>query len=770
MKYNSHPNKTLIQHLLEVKDYSINQIPQKYKEAYIIIAYCHDFGKYTSYFQDYLRSKKRSSLSNHGFISAIFGAYIGFKQFGEGDILPLIIYNVIINHHGSLENFSENLPYSFKNVTRENMSSNLLEKVDIAYNQMKDIKLNMDAIIEDMSVLGIKQEFIDFMNATHVIEDVLGKLKKLDLQSRRSLKSHDNYFIHQMLYSALIFADKLSAADIPLISEQYVSFQELNIARKAKFTKSNDTIDIVREEIFNNVVNKLEKEYNNSRIFSITAPTGTGKTITGFFAALKLKELLGDDRKIIYSLPFTSIIEQNYERIYDLFDNVKGFEKNHSRFILKHHSLSNVEYENEYRDYSKTEAELLIENWTSGVIITTFVQLLETLIGTRNRMLKKFISIKRTIIILDEVQAIDIKYFALVEYVLKKICEYFDVYIIIMTATKPLILTEAIELVEDNEKYFKQFNRTKLIVDIENKPVDEFITEFIDRLENKSYMIVCNTIKESLDIYKGIKNLDRDVYYLSTNLLPIHRQKRIQEIKDKLSRREKIILVSTQVVEAGVDLDFDIVIRDMGPIDSIIQCAGRCNRNSGGNIGEVYIKSIIDQNGRPFSNYIYGSTLINISKDLLSKENIIYEKGYYELINEYFRVIKENKSQQESRDYIESILNLNFSDGEYSLKTFSLIKDNPGYIDVFFIYDDTAELAYEKYKTLLTIKDYEKKREIYLSIQKDIRNYTISVPVKYYRLFTQERGLIILPKEGVKDYYNEECGFIREDNEECLIF
>ena len=88
-----------------------------------------------------------------------------------------------------------------------------------------------------------------------------------------------------------------------------------------------------------------------------------------------MKELLGDNRKIIYSLPFTSIIEQNYDVLFDVFRGIEDFEQNYSSYIIKHHNLSTVEYESEYRDYTKTEAELLIENWSSGVVVTTFVQL-----------------------------------------------------------------------------------------------------------------------------------------------------------------------------------------------------------------------------------------------------------------------------------------------------------------------------------------------------------------------------------------------------------
>ncbi|MCF6464458.1 CRISPR-associated helicase Cas3' [Clostridium sp. Cult2] len=770
MNFDSHPGKPLVQHLVEVRDYSIHQVPFEYKKAYEMIALCHDFGKYTSFFQRYLKDNEKSSLSNHGFISAIFGAYLSLLRLGEESILPLIVYNTIIHHHGNLENPSSNLPNSFKNISINNLPPKIFEKVDIGYIQIQDIRNNIKSIKEDMNYLNISLEFEEFIGKQNVIEDTLGKLKRLELLSKRNLKSEKNYFIHQLLYSFLISADKISASNTPIFGEKYVEFEEMEKARIDKFGKPRNLIDSMRTEIFTNVIDTIEKEYKNGKIFSITAPTGTGKTMTGFFAALKLKKLIGGDRKIIYSLPFTSIIEQNYDAIYGLFNIIEDFQKNFSSYIIKHHNLSTVEYESEYRDYSKTEAELLIENWSSGVIITTFVQLLETLVGSRNRMLKKFSSIRSSIIILDEVQAIDIKYFELVDYILKKACEYLDVRIIVMTATKPIILTEAIELLENNNLYFEQFNRTKLMPNVEYKTLNEFIDDFTDELEEKSYMIVCNTIKQSLKIYEELKTLDRDVYYLSTNILPIHRRQRIEEIKDRLFEGDKIILVSTQVVEAGVDLDFDVVVRDMGPIDSIIQCAGRCNRNNKNEIGEVYVYSIIDDTGRSYGSYVYGHTLMDITRSLLKKEETIYEKDYYELINKYFKKIKENKSQQISRNYIESIEKLDFSDGEYPLAKFSLIQNNPGYIDVFFIYDDVAELTYEKYRALSSIKNYKEKREKYLDIQKNIKDYTISVPAKYFRTFTSDSGMIFLPREGIDQFYNFETGFIREDDNECIIF
>lgn len=769
MKYYSHPDKKLIKHLTEVRDISIGQVPNEYKKAYEIIALCHDFGKYTSYFQNYLWDKKKSNLSNHGFISAVFSSYLGLIQFGEGNILPLIIYNTVLHHHGNIESFSANLPNKFKKVSRMNFPINVLEKIDIAYEQIKDMKKNIDYIVPDMNDLGILKEFEEFVLEERVIEKTLGKLKKLDLLSIRGLKTEKNYFVHQMLYSALISADKISASNIFIPEAKYTDYKTLNTIREDKFGKPTKSIDKIRTEIFETVLENIEENNDKSHIFSITAPTGTGKTITGFFAALKLKELLGEDRKIIYSLPFTSIIEQNFDVLFDMFKGIDNFEQNYSSYIIKHHNLSTVEYESEYRDYTKTEAELLIENWSSGVIVTTFVQLLETLVGTRNRMLKKFNSIKGSIIILDEIQAIDIKYFDLVDYILKKACEYLDVRIIIMTATKPLILTDALELLEDSEKYFKCFKRTRLIPKIENVTIDDFIAEFIENLEEKSYMIVCNTIKESLEVYKKLKGIDRQVFYLSTNILPIHRKERILEIEERLQEDDNIILVSTQVVEAGVDLDFDVVIRDLGPIDSIIQCAGRCNRNNKNKIGDVYVYSIVDETGKKFGKYVYGNTLIDISGNLLEGEKEIYEEQYFKLINDYFNMIKENKKQK-SKNIIESIETLDFSEGEYSLNRFSLIQNNPVYIDVFFIYDDIAEEVYEKYINLSKIKNFNEKREIYLEIQKHIKDYTLSIPDRYFRSFASERDIVFLPREGIEQFYDDKMGFKREDNDDCMIF
>lgn len=768
MSYYSHPERLLIDHLKEVKDIGIGKLPIEFRDAFEIASLSHDFGKYTRYFQDYLNTKEKNELANHGFISAIFGAYLSFNRFGEESYLPLLIYNSILHHHGNVDNLSLNLPNKFNNTKKTDYNFNLLNKIEIFGKQIIDIEANKNIIAEDMKVLGLDKEFFKFIE-DNMIHTILLRLKKLESKNSRQL--NDNiYFDHQAIYSALIYADKISASRVKYDEPLYGGFDILNQIKNNNLTDKVKEINKIRSEIFTKVQQTIEVKNQESNIFFITAPTGTGKTYAGFYAALKLREKLNLKGKIIYALPFTSIIEQNYDAITKIYEGLDDYEKNKGRYIIKHHNLAKTDYESEYQNYTKTQSELLIENWESGVIITTFVQLFETLVGNRNRMLKKYINFYDSVILLDEVQSIDIKYYKLVEFALEKICKLTNSKIIMMTATKPMILTEGVELLENHKDYYKFFNRTKLVPKLDKISINEFVDEFSEDIEDRSYLIVSNTINQSLEIFDKLSYLDREIYYLSTNILPIHRRQILSEISDKLKNKEKIILVSTQVVEAGVDLDFDEVIRDIGPLDSIIQCAGRCNRNGNKDIGDVKIYRMIKDNGHTYASNVYGSSIINITVELLENKDYILEKDFLDLIDEYFKQVLENKSQAESEEFIKAIKTLDFSEGDSSISKFSLIKDNPMYQDVIFIYDEIAEKAFEDYKRIIKIKDFEEKREMYLEIGQLLKNYTLSIPFKYCKAFTEESGILILPNIGIEQYYDEKTGFKRDNNDETMIF
>lgn len=771
MKYYSHPNKNLRDHLIEVRDISIDKVPYSLKAPVEIATICHDFGKYTSYFQEYLKGKNKSDLSNHGFISGIFGAFVTFEKLGDDEYLPLIIYNSILHHHGNLEIFSENLPNKIRISKKTDYPIKLLIKVELAEKQIMDIRKNKDHIIDDFKLFNLDKEFIEFLESDNIIEKTLERLKKQEFKFNRSKNQEKFYFIHQTIYSALISADKISASGITYNGALYSNLNSLEEIRSRKFQgKDSNIINLIRKNIFNEVMDNVEKNYNHSKLFSITAPTGTGKTYTGFFTALKLKELLGLEGKIIYALPFTSIIEQNYYAIIDIFKEIDEYKLSSSRYIIKHHNLSKTDYVVGDQEYAKTQSELLIESWESGVVITTFVQVFETLIGHRNKMLKKFLSFRNSIILIDEIQSIDIEYYNLIEYALERLSEYMNCRIIIMTATQPLILEKSLELLPNNEIYFNKFNRTKIVPKLNKITIEEFVDAFIEKLEEKSYLIVCNTINQSINIYNSLKDLDREVYYLSTNILPFERVNRIKEITNKLKNKDKIVLVSTQVVEAGVDMDFDEVIRDLAPLDSIIQCAGRCNRNYSKEQGKVFVYNMVNEKQEPYGKYIYGNTLLNLTRQLLKKQDFIEEKNYFDLISQYFHYVKKYKSQQKSNEYIESLKILNFTKDDGGINSFSLIKDNPDNQDVLFLFNEEAEETYKNYKEIFEIKNYQEKREKYLELGQILKNYTLSIPSKYCRSFVQDYGILVLPREGIEQFYDEDTGFIRDDKDESLIF
>lgn len=764
----------MITHLTQVKELSTSQVEENYKKPLEIISYCHDFGKYTTYFQSYLfsKNKEKSNLSNHGFISSLFAAYTAFAIFKE-EYLPYMIFNVVLHHHGSLENPSGNLPEKFTEIG-DSDDYKLIGKIDAALKQIEDMKNNRKYIEEDYKKLGYGKYFNSFIDNVNV-EELLLRIKKIDFKFDRFNKNEKNYFIHQTLYSALISADKMSASNTIIPKESYVDYYILNnIKEKALGKMETNKINKIRSEIFKNIQDELEKSYKENKLFSITAPTGTGKTYSGFFAALKLKDLLGQKRRIIYSLPFTSIIEQNYQNIYDFLQKINGFNEKSSTYIIKHHNLSNIDYVDYEEDYNKLQAELLIENWSSAIVVTTFVQLLETLIGSRNRMLKKFNSIKGSIILLDEVQAIDIKLYKVVDFILRAATTYLDCRIIMMTATKPLILKESHELLKNNEVYFSNFNRTVIIPYTKKEKIEDFIERFLEKVENKSYLIIVNTINSSLKIYDELRKAEIEVYYLSTNLLPKHREERIKFIKRKLDKGEKIVLVSTQVVEAGVDLDFDEVYRDIAPIDSIIQSAGRCNRNGKKPYrGIVNILFLINDKEEYYAYSVYGKTLVNISKNILCNYREIEESTYYEVIKSYFEEVNKNINDEISQGFIQSIDKLYFSKAnidECSINRFSLIKKSRDYIDVFLRVDNKGEEIFQKLLELLIEKNIKKKREMYLAIKNEIRDYTLSIPIKYKGKIDTDQIIINLPKEGCDEYYNEDTGFFRGDEEEYLIF
>jgi len=798
----SHPGRLLVEHLKTTAQNMSLSIKNKkmsfQQEVDIkilsnvgwIIGFTHDFGKATTYFQDYLNEKdenkkkelKNKKETNHSFISSLFtyqmvSSYLKNNKLLDNNIyqyLPLLSYVIVKRHHGNLINIDDEI----------NFLQQIIDDHSLIQKQFESIYWQeLKSIIDICHYVKIdKYDFQDiglFLNTIFKIER-----KKWRKYCRNP--SIDLFMLFQIVFSLLLSSDKKDAIGIedsydhPEIREDLV-----DVYRQKKFGKvnSNFLINPIRNEIYDIVCKSINNLDLNDKIYSIDVPTGTGKTLTGFSFALKLRQKLINNNgfipKIIYCLPFLSIIEQNFDVFEEIFKVVFDKKPNNS-LLIKHHHLAEIKYKNNKNEELPTdESQFLIEGWESEIIVTTFMQLFHTLISNKNRMLRKFNAMINSIIILDEIQTVPYKYWYLMRKFFYHFAENFNTRFIFMTATQPLIFQkqEIVQLVSHKDKlrYINQLNRINFINKSSEKQrieqFNEILCKEIIKYPDDDFLIVLNTINSSIKVYDEIEKfikrqniLDIKIYYLSTNIIPLHRIQRINDIKDKEKKMRKII-VSTQLVEAGVDIDVDRIYRDFAPFDSLNQVAGRCNRNFSKNKkkGTVTLYTLKDK--QEFYKYIYGKSdmaVIN-TKRVLEEKTILSEKDFLNLGTNYFETLQDYNDKSE--DILKSICKLKFKD---ACDDFNLIDSNYPTTDLFIEINDDAEKVWEQYKNIREEKDVFKRKSLFNGIKKDFYNYIISVPEKKFSN-ESEYHISFINKEQLGTVYNRNTGFIRTDQYEYII-
>jgi len=416
--------------------------------------------------------------------------------------------------------------------------------------------------------------------------------------------------------------------------------------------------------------------------------------------------------------------------------------------------------------------------------VTTFIQFFYSLISNRNKAIRKFHNIVNSIVILDEVQAIPYRYWLLLNKMMHFLAENFNIYFILLTATQPLLFDEEKKeiksLIKDKTKYFNALNRVELTLNLESLCLDDFkkiLEKDVIKNPTKDFLIVLNTINSSQEIYKFVKDLKleyTEYYYLSTNIIPKVRLARIEDSKKET--RERKIIISTQLIEAGVDLDVDIVYRDFAPLDSINQVAGRCNRNYNYKKGLVKIFTLKEEEKkREYYKYIYDSFIISKTKDTLDTfkkmgNNKIEEKDFLSLNNFYFDKVCRGKADDDSKEILEEVIKLNFEE----LSKFELIEDHYRKVDIFVEVDKEAQRVYKKYRELgLIKKNFERKNE-FLKIRNNFYEYVISIPYQYAADFIEDKDMGYISKEEIEQgyYYDQEIGFKRDkqNNGGVLIY
>ncbi|KUK43597.1 MAG: Crispr-associated helicase Cas3 [Methanothrix harundinacea] len=808
-KLKSHPDKLLVDHLQNVGTLCRKTISEKVlnmddadllTDAAYIIGVTHDLAKGTNFFQEYITEtdeKRKKSLkarenTHHGLLSAFF-TYAVIKDYlsqsgrigGLADYLPIISFLAVKRHHGNLSNTLDEI--SEVHAEREKILKTAEEQINSM--DLAEIEEILSSLLTgDMSDLKIDVNAL----RNYILNSASKDIGRKDKRFIRSLGSKGDlypYFVTQFLYSALLDADKTDAG------LDGVNLKRLDLAEDLvdryrdahHFSTNQENINSLRNQIYEDAIESITAWNLDDKILSLNVPTGTGKTLASLSLALKLRERLNDERKfkprVIYALPFLSIIDQNYGVFEDVLN--PGGEGVDSRLLLKHHHLADVKYKTEENEFEVDKSRLLLEGWNSEIIVTTFWQLFNTLFSNRNRQLRKFNKLANSIIILDEVQAIPHQYWQLTHDALKLLCDKFNSYVIFITATQPLIFEEATgeikEIAQKKEEYFRGLNRIELIPKIESAlTLDEFkalLEEDLTEKKDKDFLVVLNTIGSAQEVYAFIQSLKLENtkgFFLSTNVIPKERLKRINEIRNSGSGETKEptrkVIVSTQLIEAGVDIDADIVYRDFAPLDSINQVAGRCNRNSAKDDKGTVSIFILKDDKKEFYKYIYDPFLISNTLDILKPiKEPIKESEFLDLNNRYFKAVKRGMGDQDSKDNLDYIAGLAFKDLS---KNFKLIEEDYPRVDVFVEINKEAAEIWRQYQDLQSEKDHIERTKRYLKIKKEFSEYVISVPEKFARSLVVENGDIgYISIHELANYYDGETGFKREKaGEGSLIF
>jgi CRISPR-associated endonuclease/helicase Cas3 len=721
------------------------------------MGYTHDLGKGTLYFQKYLddmiqkgKSDVDVELKSHGLLSALY-TYLQLRDYNKK--LALMAYVIVKKHHGNLGNIS--IEFKSNSVYIGNQKKILRKQIEALD------KEELNRILSSLSLKIIDAELLD------ILDEIRDEADEYE-DKLSDNQDFEDYVLFKFLFSVLILADKEDAIFHDQQNIEYdLPYDIVDKYKKIKFKNNSSNLGDIRNRIYDEVNESVKKA--NNRIMSITVPTGTGKTLTAMAAALSLNKKVREEMKIIYCLPFTSIIDQNYNEYSTMIEKVMGKEKVTNDRLLKHHHLTDLSYINEEKNFKSNESRFLIENWNSQIVVTTFMQFFETVFSNRNDILIKYNSLSNSIVLLDEVQTVPYKYWLIINKLFKFMTERLNMYFIFITATQPLIFgkDEIEPLIKNEDEYFKAFRRTKLHINHQKLKFSDFLLEVQQMIfdnNSKNILIILNTVKAAQETYDHISNLklkNTNIHFLSTGIIPKERWKRINKIKK--GKRRKIV-VSTQLIEAGVDIDMDIVVRDMATLDSINQSAGRCNRESRGEyLGDVYLYHITNESGREYCRFIYDSFLIEVTNKVLQDKNLVFEQDYLNLNRDYFNNVYGGMSRDESRKLMNMISTLRFEDIE---NNFELI-ENQNKVSVFIESDKAAMNTWRKYISILEEPNLIKRRERFDAIKKNFYDNVINVFKDKVRE-NEVKGIAYVGYNAMSSSYNTNTGYILEEGDKIF--
>lgn len=545
----------------------------------------------------------------------------------------------------------------------------------------------------------------------------------------------------RMLYSCLVDADYLdtevfmsgglrvrnSGESIDILCEKL----EKHISTWLQ-NNDFDTINGRRTEILKHCLAMGKEEKG---LFTMTVPTGGGKTVASLAFALKHAKEHHMNR-IIYVIPYTSIIEQNAK----VFSDILG-----SNNVLENHC--NVDYES---SEELKPMQLAAENWDKPIIVTTNVQFFESLFSNKSSRCRKLHNIVNSVIVFDEAQMLPNNYLKPCVAVIEQLVRYYRSSVVLCTATQPAlkgILSAdigAIELCPRMEEQFQFFKRVS-IKNLNRIPEEELI----QRLERAQQVLcILNTKKRAQKIYQCLQS--EGVYHLSTSMYPIHRKRVLSEIRERLKKNKKCIVISTSLVEAGVDLDFCTVYRQMAGVDSIIQAAGRCNREGKRPVDDsmTYIFQLDERE------YIPGQRQqMEVTESLLEDGRKPEE---LETIKDYFELLYHLRGESlDKKNILKAFSGMNFPFAEVS-KEFKLIEE------------DTKTIFIPKEKRAIDLLNELKVKGLTKKLMREMEQYCVNVYENDFKQISGVGMVRAISEDMKEDFfeltdlenYTEEMGLI----------
>ncbi|MBE0508181.1 MAG: CRISPR-associated helicase Cas3' [Marinospirillum sp.] len=599
-------NKTYIAHkrkkdnelqLLHAHLYEVGELASAFakkvgaENAGRLLGLLHDFGKYSQQFQNYIKSATGEiNPDEDDYVDAkgmkgkvdhsTAGAHLVWKRLkrfgagGQGELCGQILSLCIASHHSGL---IDCFGIDDKAVFTERM-------------RKPDEKVHLDECLQaaDQRIM----EAIGQLATVDLVKELFGQLAKLvNFNEPSTIDFFNLGFFTRFLFSCLIDADRLNSAefeDPTRLSERLNNAAPVDwsvaLARLEKHLAAlapRNYVDELRREISDNCKNNSERAQG---IYTLTVPTGGGKTYASLRYALHHARHHALDR-IIYVIPYTSIIEQNAKVIREVVEKDGDVRP----WVLEHHS--NLEPEQQ-----TWQTKLVSENWDAPIVLTTMVQLLETLFSGGTKGVRRLHQLANSVLIFDEIQTLPVNCVHIFCNAINFLSQQANTTTVLCTATQPsinelkgsdkgqLIIPKENELAGDFNRHFNELRR----VDVNNllRPGGWHTQEIAELAvaqfnERNSCLVIVNTKAWAQVLYRRCaeKVNDSHLFHLSTNQCPRHRKILLYLIKKRLKYGKPVLCISTQLIEAGVDVDFASVIRFLAGLDSIAQAAGRCNRN-----------------------------------------------------------------------------------------------------------------------------------------------------------------------------------------------